>query len=83
MRIVSAITLLFLSTLVPLPLALLLFAAHAFVWSGSELLFIAAAVDIYFGHSSEYPLYLLATAAILLLLEWVKPRLLFYNESNV
>ena len=83
MRVISAITLLFLSTLVPFPLTLLLFTAHAFFWCGFELLFIAAAVDVYFGHSSQYPVYLLATTIILLVLEWVKPRLLFYNEPNV
>ncbi len=79
MRIVSAVTLLFLSILVPFPLTLLLFTAHAFVWRGFELLCIAVAVDVYFGHATNYPIYLLSTGAVLLLLEWVKPRLLFYT----
>ena len=79
---ISIITLLFLSILVPYPLTLALFVAHALVWWGYELLVIAVAIDIYFGHSTTYPVYLLTTAGILVVVEWLKPRLLFYNEPH-
>ena len=79
MRIVSFITLLFLSTLLPVPFVMILFLAYAVVWDGYELLLISAGIDAYFGAGHDIPFYTVNVLCGLVLLVWLKPRLLMYN----
>lgn len=81
MRVVCFIFLILLSTLLPLWLWLSLALLYAYFWCGVELLVIAVLLDAYFGVSS-IPLYTVCVGVGLLLLEWLKPRLLVYNEPT-
>lgn len=83
MRVVSCIVLFILSTLVPLPLTVLLFCCYAFIWTdGYELLGIAVCIDAYFGAAFAVPYYTLATTVLLTFVAWMKPRLLVYNTKD-
>lgn len=55
--------------------------AYSFLYFGIELIFIAVAVDAYFGYAeNSYYLYTLGTTAVLFLAQYLKPRLSLYNR---
>lgn len=82
MRIFGFIVLFILSTLVHPLILLPLAVLHALSWRAYELLIIAVCADAYFGVSYEWPYYTLVTICILLMAEWIKPHLSFYNEQQ-
>jgi len=62
-----------------------LFAVGVFLYViayvGVEVIFLAAAVDAYFGYQQEtLYVYTIATAILVFLVQWVKPRLSVYNQ---
>ena len=80
-RFCAACILLFLSTLLS-PWLLLPFAIlHAFSWFAFELIIIAAAIDAYFGVLYVAPYYTISALGLVVLAEWVKPRLSVYADE--
>ena len=58
-----------------LPVAVL----HALAWFGLELILIGAAFDAYFGAGHGVPYYTIAAIGLVVVAEWLKPRLSFYS----
>jgi len=56
--------------------------AYALRFTAYELLVLAACIDAYYGGSSALPYYTLVTAALLLAVEYIKSRLIVYNETK-
>jgi hypothetical protein len=57
-------------------------AVYIFVYTGFEIIIIAAAIDAYFGYASGgWFIYTLCTTVGLLLTQWGKPYLTMYNQS--
>jgi len=79
MRIIAFISIVFLSTLLPWYVLLLLAIGYSMYWSAYELLFLAVGIDAYFGVEFVLPYYTVTTFCLLVAIEWVKPRLLLYN----
>ena len=82
MRIVSFIFLFILTTLLPLPLTVLLICAYALLWEGYELLCIAVCLDAFFGAGSLLPYFTIGTTLLLVISVWIRPRLLLYNQEK-
>jgi len=58
-----------------LPVAML----HALAWFGLELILIGAVFDAYFGAGHGVPHYTLIAISLVVVAEWLKPRLSFYS----
>jgi hypothetical protein len=55
--------------------------AYALRYTAYELIFIAAAIDAYYGLGGmTLPYYTFCTCAALILIEWVKPFISVYNQ---
>lgn len=80
MRIIFFITLLILSTMIPIELYLIGVVLYALFWSGYELLILAACIDAYFWALSGISYYTLFTFVAILAIEWFRPLLLFDNR---
>ena len=80
MRLIAFITLLFLSTLLSPWILILLVALYRLKWFALELMILALLIDSFYGVSAALPIYTLGTAGLVFLLEWIKPKLLFYSE---
>lgn len=81
MRFVVFLTLIVLVTMLPWYLMLFLVIGYGLYWNAPyELIFLGLLVDVYFGTTSMIPCYTLGVCAFLLALEWLKPRLLIYNN---
>ncbi|MEX0931087.1 MAG: hypothetical protein WDZ68_02205 [Candidatus Paceibacterota bacterium] len=74
--IVIAISSIFVTPWILAPLVVL-YALH---WRAYELLIVAACIDAYFGVASSIPYYTVSVLMILIVMEWVKPSLLFNNQ---
>lgn len=82
MRTIAFIALIIVSTLVPWYMLLLLALGYALYFRGAvELLVLAALIDGYFGVHTLTPYYTLSALVLLFLAEWLKPRLIIYNEA--
>jgi len=54
---------------------------YIFLYSGLEVLILAAAIDAYFGYASDsWFMYTILTATGLLIVQWLKPYLSVYNQ---
>lgn len=74
------VAILFCAVAAPAWLLALIALAYAFRYTGYELIFVAAAIDAFYGAGSfSFPYYTLAAAAGLICIEWVKPRISLYN----
>ena len=80
MRVISFITLLFLSTLLPWYLILPFAFVYALFWEAYELIAIGVCIDAYFGTHHVLPYYTIVVSCMLIVLEWAKPHLLIYNK---
>ena len=45
-----------------------------------ELIIVAVLIDGYVGGFYDWPLYTIITTALVLILEWVRPRIMFYTN---
>jgi hypothetical protein len=79
MRIVSFITLVFLGTLLPGWLIIVLALAYATKWTAYELIVLATLGDAFFGVEANIPIYTIGAIIIVFGAEWLKPKFLVYN----
>lgn len=81
-RIISFSLLFVGSTLVSwytlIPFALL----YALVWNAYELVVLAFFIDAYFGLAYPFPYYTCGVCLLLIMVQWIKPYLLFYNNQG-
>lgn len=61
-------------------LALPTLAWYAFKYTTYELLLIAILIDGYTGQFNSLPVYSLATLAGVLVVEWIRPKILSYTD---
>ena len=81
MRILLFIVLMIACTVMPWQLLFLLGIAYALYFEEAyELILLAVLIDGYYGVNAPLPYYTVSTVALLLVVEWAKPRLLIYNE---
>lgn len=67
--------------MVPWYLVAVLVLAYGFYWNSAyELIFLGLLIDTYFGANTMIPYYTLGISITLLSVEWLKPRLLIYND---
>lgn len=81
MRIVAFLTFFILTTLLPVPLTVILMCAYALLWEGYELLFVAICLDAFFGAGVPYPYFTIGTTILLVVSVWIRPRLVFYKQG--
>ena len=55
---------------------------YALRFTAYELLVLAACIDAYYGGFVAIPYYTLVAALTLLIVEYIKPRLIVYNERK-
>lgn len=79
MRIIAYIALLYVSIHVSPLLVLPLVLVYLCLWSGYELLVGAFLIDAYFGVTAPWPVYTLGVTVVMVLIEWLRPRLAFYT----
>jgi hypothetical protein len=80
MRLTAYIILIFLSTLLPWYLLSVLVLMYALRYTAYELIVLAIAIDAYYGVYYTLSYYTFAAVALLICVEWAKPRFLIYNE---
>lgn len=79
-RIVSLILIVIGSIFIAPWVLLPMVAAYALYWRAYELLLVAACIDAYFGGAVNIPYYTISVLFILIIMEWVRPSLLFNNH---
>ena len=55
---------------------------YALRFTAYELMVLAACIDAYYGGMPFFPYYMIATTLLLLVVEFIKPRLIVYNEAK-
>lgn len=72
----------FLSAIFLAPVFLLPLAAlYAFAFFAPELVVFGALIDLYFGYAGAIPLYVTGASILVVLAEFLKPRLSFYSNK--
>jgi len=70
----------FLSTLLPSWFIIILAFVYATKWPAYELIVLATLGDAFFGVGFNVPIYTIGTIIIVWVIEWMKPKLLVYNQ---
>ena len=73
-----------LSTFLPVWLFAIAVCAYAFRYTAYELILLGMFIDTFYGLDMPFviPYYTLTIIVGLIFIEWIKPQLLLYNESN-
>jgi len=80
-RILLFLILIFIGLSGPVWLFILGAALYIIVYTGVEIIFLALAIDAYFGYASGgYYIYTIITAAGLYIVQWAKPHIWVYNQ---
>jgi len=80
-RLLLCIALVVCAVVLPVWLFAIAAFAYALYYTAYELLLITALLDAFYGGGIFIPYYTIACAVVLIMLEWVKPRLSVYNEN--